>query len=276
MTGAGVRSVLPGDNVVLHWRKGKGIESQVPTYTIDGGKVNAGWITTFNEWGIISENRLTVIPKDIDLQIAALFGCAVTTGFGVIVNNVRVRIGESLVIFGAGGVGLNIVQAARLAGAHPIIAVDLYDNRLDLARRMGATHVINSQTLDAEKEILGALSGRPLDCFIDNTGNPASIQLGYRITGPKGRVGLVGVPRKGDDITIYSLPLHFGKILTGSHGGEAMPTEDIPRYISLLLAGRLSLSELITNVYQLSDINLAIDDMRNGRTAGRTLVDLGE
>jgi len=135
--GPGVRHVGPADKVVLHWRKGIGIESPTPAYTWNGSKVNAGWLTTFNEYSVVSENRLTRIPPDSDMEVAALFGCAVTTGFGVVQNSAKLRIGESVVVFGAGGVGLNIVQAAALISAYPIIAVDLYDNRLELARRMG-------------------------------------------------------------------------------------------------------------------------------------------
>ena len=147
------RTVKVGDKVVLHWRKGTGIEAQPPVYMWNGRKVNAGWITTFNEYGIISENRMTTIPSDTDEGIAALFGCAVTTGFGVVVNNAHATIGESIVVFGAGGVGLNIVQAAAMVSAYPIIAVDLYDNKLELARSMGATHTINSKSQDAREAI---------------------------------------------------------------------------------------------------------------------------
>ena len=142
-TGPGVRHVKSGDKVVLHWRKGLGIEPVPPKYKWDGKVVNAGWVTTFNEYAIVAENRITPIPANSDMPVAALFGCAVTTGFGVAVNNAKVKIGDSVVVFGAGGVGLNIVQAAAMMSAHPLIAIDLHDNRLELARTMGATHLIN-------------------------------------------------------------------------------------------------------------------------------------
>ena len=271
-TGPGVRQVNPGDKVVLHWRKGPGIESPVPSYTWNGRKVNAGWVTSFNEHAVVSENRVTKIPDDSDLEVAALFGCAVTTGFGVVQNNAKVRIGESVAVFGAGGVGLNIVQAASLVSAYPLIAVDLYDNRLELARKMGATHLINAKNEDAGVRILEIAGNAGLDHFIDNTGQPSIIQLGYGLTGPKGRVTLVGVPRKGNDIAIYSLPLHFGKVLSGSHGGEALPEQDIPRFHALFKAGRIRLRETITAAYRLEDINTAILKMRDGSVAGRCLV----
>jgi S-(hydroxymethyl)glutathione dehydrogenase / alcohol dehydrogenase len=270
--GPGVRQVKPGDKVVLHWRKGLGIESPTPAYFWNGRKANAGWITTFNEFAIVSENRVTAIPADSDMCTAALFGCAVTTGFGVVVNNAKLRIGESVVVYGAGGVGLNIIQAANLAGAYPIIAVDLHDNRLSLASTLGATHGINGSREDAEAAIRRIVGTEGLDSFIDNTGVPGIIEMGYRITKPQGRVTLVGVPRKGNDISVYSLPLHFGKLLSGSHGGEAAPHEDIPRYMKLARAGRIALSALITATYPLEDINRAIDEVRSGRATGRCLV----
>lgn len=270
--GAGVRHVKVSDKVVLHWRKSIGIESDLPHYTWQDKKVNAGWVTTFNEYAIVSENRLTVIPEDSDLEVAALFGCAVTTGFGVVVNNAKLKIGESVVIFGAGGIGLNIVQAAALTSAYPIIAVDLHPERLQLAQQMGATHIINSNTHEPEKEIKRIVGHLGLDCFIDNTGQPEIIKLGYEITHSQGRVTLVGVPRKGKDISIYSLPLHFGKNISGSHGGEAIPHVDIPRYHSLFKNGLIKLKELITASYTLEELNQAIVDIKNGKVQGRCMI----
>lgn len=271
-TGPGVKHVNAGDTVVLHWRKGLGIEGAPPTYQWRGSKLNAGWVTTFNEYAIVAENRMTAIPTDSDLEVAALFGCAVTTGFGVVENNAKVRIGESVVVFGAGGVGLNIVQAAALVGAHPVVAVDLFDNRLALAKEMGATHLINSKKQDAREAIERIVGLQGVDAFIDNTGQPAIIELGYQLTKPQGRVTLVGVPRMGNNINIYSLPLHFGKELSGSHGGDAIPHKDIPRYLALYRAQRIKLRELLTERFSLDDINVAIDNMRSGKISGRCLI----
>jgi len=273
-TGPGVKHVKAGDTVVLHWRKGLGIEVAPPSYKWRGQQLNAGHVATFNEYAIVAENRVTPIPAGSDMEVAALFGCAVTTGFGVIENNAKVRIGEAVVVFGAGGVGLNIVQAASLVGAYPIIAVDLYDNRLALAKEMGATHLINSKEQDAKVIISEIVGAQGVDVFIDNTGQPSIIELGYEMTKPQGRVVLVGVPKKGNNINIYSLPLHFGKGLFGSHGGEAVPNLDIPRYMTMLNAGRIKLSELITARLPLQDINVAIDDMRTGKMSGRCLISM--
>jgi len=270
--GAGVKHAKPGDKVVLHWRKGPGIEAEPARYTWDGRRVNAGWVTTFNTHAIVSENRLTPIPADSDLEVAALFGCAVTTGFGVVLNNARLGIGESIVVFGAGGVGLSIVQAAALVSAFPIVAVDLHDNKLSLARQLGATHLVNAEREDAGRAIAGAVGASGLDVFIDNTGNPDVIALGYKLTKPQGRVVLVGVPRQGRDVTLHSLPLHFGKRLSGSHGGEAQPERDIPRYHQLYRAGRLPLASLITDRFALDQVNEAIAAMRAGHITGRCLL----
>jgi S-(hydroxymethyl)glutathione dehydrogenase/alcohol dehydrogenase len=272
--GPGVRQVKPEDVVVLHWRKGLGIEAVPPTYGWQGRTVNAGWVTTFNEYAIVSENRCTPIPPDSDLQVAALFGCAVTTGFGVVENNAKVRMGESVVVFGAGGIGLNMVQAAALVTAYPIIAVDLHEGRLNLAAMMGATHLINSSQTDARSEITQIVGEAGLDVFIDNTGQPSIIEMGYALTKAQGRVVLVGVPRKGKEINIYSLPLHFGKVLTGSHGGDGAPHLDIPRYHNLFRLERIKLRELITDQFGLEQINEAIGQMRGGDLKGRCLVDL--
>src|SRR6266852_3399107 len=124
-TGPGVTHVKPGDLVVLHWRPSQGIQSPPPTYRWRGAKLNAGWVTTFNDYAVVSENRMTVIPPGYNLRDAPLLCCAVTTAAGVINNDANVKIGESVVIFGVGGVGLNVVQLAGLAGAYPIVAIDL-------------------------------------------------------------------------------------------------------------------------------------------------------
>jgi S-(hydroxymethyl)glutathione dehydrogenase/alcohol dehydrogenase len=273
--GEGVRRVKPGDRVVLHWRKGAGLESVAPVYDSPIGRVNAGWVTTFNEYALVSENRVTAIPADFDPEIAALFGCAVTTGFGVVTNNARLAIGESIAIFGAGGIGLNIVQGAALAGGYPVIALDRFDNRLELARSLGATHTINVTKADAAEEIKKIVGHDGVDVAVDNTGNVEVIALASRITNARGRTVLVGVPPKDSTASISTLPLHFEKQLTGSHGGECRPEIDIPRYVRLVREGRLQLASLIGKRYPLADINDAIDDMKSGRLAGRAIVRLG-
>jgi len=270
--GEGVRTVKSGDRVVLHWRKGAGLESVTPVYGSSIGPVNAGWVTTFNDHAIVSENRVTPIPSDFDPEAAALFGCAITTAFGVITNNARLAIGESLAVFGAGGIGLSIIQAAALAGAHPVIAIDMFDNRLELARSLGATHTINTRTADVATEIERIVGAAGVDVAIDNTGNVDVIALASRLTNARGRTVLVGVPPKGATASISTLPLHFEKRLVGSHGGECRPDVDIPRYVRLVRDGRLSLAGVVGRRYGLEQINDAIADMTSGRLAGRAII----
>ena len=270
--GPGVRMVSPGDSVVLHWRPGAGIQSDVPLYKWRGKPLNAGWVTTFNQHAVVSENRCTKVPDNTEPDTAALFGCAVTTGFGVVENNAKVKLGESVVVFGAGGIGLNIVQAASLVSAWPIIAVDHFDSRLKLANQIGASHCINSSKDDAATAIQKALGEQLLDVFIDNTGVPEVIELGYKLSHRKGRVILVGVPRKSNNVNLYSLPLHFGKQLIGSEGGGCLPQYDIPRYLRLEHQGKLQLQRLVSAHYPLEEINTAISAMRDGATAGRVMI----
>ncbi len=261
--GRGVARVKPGDRVVMHWRQAAGIQSETPAYTWNERKVNAGWVTTFNDYAVVAENRLTPIAADFDLKLAPLFGCAVTTAMGVVNHDAQVKIGQSVVVFGVGGVGLNIAQAAAMVSAYPIVAIDLFDAKLEMAKRFGATHCINSShvgDLGAEIRKIAGIEGA--DVVVDTTGNSRVIEQAYELTHADGKTILVGVPKKGDNISIYSLPLHFRKVLRGSHGGGAEPHVDIPRYMRLMQAGRLNLSGLVTHEFKLESINEAIAVMK--------------
>jgi S-(hydroxymethyl)glutathione dehydrogenase/alcohol dehydrogenase len=269
--GEGVRFVKPGDHVVMHWRPGNGIQSANPTYDWDGKKVNAGSVTTFNSHAIVSENRLTPIPKWFDLRLAPLLGCAVTTAFGAIGNDAQVKIGESIVIFGVGGVGLAAVIAARLTTANPIIAIDLDQKKLDVAQSLGATHVIDARQLDAVEVVRNLLGDEGADVVIETTGVRSVIETAYNICSPIGRTVLVGVPDPKDPASIPTLPLHFGKKLIGSHGGSSEPHIDIPRLIRLVEQGKLDLSTIPLTERPLSEINEAISDLRAG-VPGRQLI----
>ncbi len=270
--GPGVKTVKKGDTVVMHWRPSDGIQAETASYQWNGRKVNSGWVTTFSEYSIVSENRLTVIPSDFDLKLAPLFGCALTTAMGVINNDAQVKVGQSVVVFGVGGVGLNIVQAADMVSAYPIIGIDIIERKLEMAKRFGANYVFNSgNNADLASEVRKIVGSAGADVVIETTGNPRVIELAYDLTHPDGKTILVGVPRKGDNISIYTLPIHFNKVIKGSHGGSALPHIDIPRYIRLVQAGKLKLDGLITHEFKLDDINEAIETVKSGK-AGRVLV----
>lgn len=270
--GPGVKTVKPRDRVVMHWRPSHGLQSDTPAYRWGARTVNAGWVTTFNDHAVISENRLTVIPDDFDLKLAPLFGCAVTTAMGIVNNDAQVKIGQSVVIFGVGGVGLNVAQAAAMASAYPIIGVDILDAKGTLARQWGVTHFLNSQqNARVKEEILRLVGPQGADVVIDTSGNTRVIELAYELTHPQGKTILVGVVRKCDNISFHPTALHYGKVLTGSHGGNCVPQVDIPRFIRLYNAGRLKLTGLVTHEFPLAQINEALDVVRSG-VAGRVLI----
>jgi len=274
--GEGVKTVKNNDHVVMHWMPGNGLQSETPNYLWKDKPLNAGFVTTFNEYAIVSENRLTKIPKTFDLKLAPLFGCAVTTGLGVINNKAKVKIGDSVVIVGAGGVGLSMIQGAFMVSAYPIIAVDLYDEKLKLSQEMGATHIINTSNLDFKTEVKKILGNSKIDVAIDNTGNTDIIEMLYEISSSNANFILAGVPRIGENISIYTLPLHFGKTITGTKGGECEPHIDILKYIRLFNAKKLKLKEMITDFFSLSDINTAIDQMKTGNIVGRCLINISD
>ncbi len=272
--GTGVKRVKAGQRVVLHWRKAAGLEGPPASYHCEKlGKVNSGCVTTFSEYSVVSENRLTPISSQVAPRVAALMGCAVTTGAGVINRDANVQLGESLLIFGAGGVGLSVLQAGRLAGALPITVVDRFRNRLDLAESLGADRVIDSSAESDIEELLRSQGG--YDVIVEGTGHVPFIEMAYRLSSAQGRTVLVGVPRAGEKAEIFTLPLHFGKVLRGSHGGDSQPDKDIPRYLKLYEAGRLDLQSLVTATYPFAEINQALDDMRSGAVAGRVVLDMG-
>ena len=269
-TGEGVTTVKTGDHVVLHWRKSKGIQSNTPKYLWNDKIVNAGWVTTFNEKAIISENRLTVIPKEADLKTAALYGCAITSGFGAVNNDAKVQIGQSVLIFGLGGMGLSIAYASSLVSAYPIIGIDIHQEKLDLAKKFGVTHTFTSINKDNLKNML---NNKGPDITFETTGISSLMEKAYQISPDDRKIIFVGVPT--DKIKIYTLPLAFEKSLLVSSGGDCIPDLDIPRYIRMELNKKLNLKNFITHEFDLSQINDAIYLFRTGK-AGRIILKLNK
>ena len=262
--GPEVREVKPGDRVVLHWRPGRGIEARPPVYKWNGKQVHAGFVTTFNRLGVISENRLTVVPPDTDYEVCCLLADTLTTGFGVINNDAKVKIGEAVVIIGCGGIGLGTVLGAKLAGAYPIIAVDIQDHKLQVATKFGATHSVNSAKEDFAEAILRILSQARPDVIVDGTGNPQVLEKAFGLVSPVGRCIGMGVMPHDRKIAINTLPLHLGKTLRGSHGGESLPADDIPRLVRMMQVGVFDPRGFVSHRVTLPEVNDAIAQMRSG------------
>jgi S-(hydroxymethyl)glutathione dehydrogenase/alcohol dehydrogenase len=273
--GPGVTKVKPGDRVVMHWVKGSGIDSRPPRFDYKGKVLSAGWVTTFSEYTIASENRLTPAPQGAPGDVLALLGCAVTTGLGIVFHNARLLPGQSIAVFGVGGVGLNVVQGADLVNAYPIVALDRSDAKLEFARQFGATHTVNVDKVDPGAALAELSAGRGFDAVVDTTGINAVRETAYDATGQKaGTTILCGVPFAADRLSIDSFPLHMGRRIIGSHGGDTVPDLDIPRYFKLYTLGKLRLDELITNRFKLPEINQAVETVRAGQVCGRCLIEM--
>jgi S-(hydroxymethyl)glutathione dehydrogenase/alcohol dehydrogenase len=262
-TGPEVKHVLPGDRVVCHWRPGAGIDAGGSVYKWEGKPTNAGPITTFQGLSVISENRLTRVPPETDNELCCLLADTLTTGFGVVTRDARLEIGESAVVIGVGGIGLGTVLGAHLAGACPIIAVDLHDHKLAKAREFGATHAIHAGREDMVARVREILGGTA-DAVFDGTGNPEVIQSAWSVTSPKGRVVLVGVMPSDRTLSLNTLPLHYGKRLIGSEGGSSRPAMDIPKIIRLLRQKNIPIKNAISHRRSLDQIHAAILEMRSG------------
>lgn len=262
--GPDVTHVATGDRVVCHWRPGAGIDSGGSVYKWGGRDVNAGPITTFQKHAVISENRLTKVPGDTGFELCCLLADTLTTGFGIISNDAKVKAGESVVIFGVGGIGLGVVLGAKLAGANPVIGVDLHDHKLAKAAEYGLTHQINASrenAADCVKEILGGLA----DVTIDGTGNPKVIETAYDLAKLRGgRCILFGVMPIDQRVSIHTLPLHFGRILTGSEGGQSRPDKDIHKILRVLAESNIDWRGFISHRGSLADLDQIIGQMRSG------------
>jgi len=271
--GPGVRYVSPGDHVVMHWRKGQGIDAVPAKYTTffstDGERevVGAGPVSTFSEYAIVSENRLTKIPNDVPFDIASLFGCAVTTGFGIINNEAKLKIGQDILVIGAGGVGLNVIYAANIAGANEVIVCDNSKDKLVFSTGFGITGV-SKDLFDLE------FNNTFFDVVVDCIGISSLIDRGLRRVKPGGKLVLVGQTVKDRCVSFSDFSQHYkGKTILDSQGGLTNPTEDIPRYIQMYDNGKLKkLYNIITDRYPLSEINTAFDRVKAGKVMGRCLI----
>lgn len=271
--GSSVKHVSKGDKVVLHWRPGVGIESGFPKYTRqDGSAVGGGLVTTFSNYAVVSENRVTKIRDDVSYEIAALMGCCVTTGLGLINNEARLKIGESIAVLGCGGVGLSVIQGARMVSGNPIIAIDISDDKLRLANSCGASHMINSTDSNVCLEI------EKVDVFVDTTGDAECVETAYKMTKDGGKTIMVGQPNPGESFVFHNALQHFGgKTLIDSTGGKTDPSKDISRYLELHKNGMFNPEKLIYSSrgefsFGLNEINSVISMLRSGSILGRAII----
>ena len=271
-TGPGVGKVKPGDRVVLSWIKGSGADVPSTVYGSAEGSINSGAMSTFMLQTVTCENRVTRIPDDVPLREGALLGCAFPTGAGVVFNTAQVAEGNSVAIFGVGGIGLSAVLAAALADASQVIAVDVLDHKLELARRAGATHVVNARTQDPLASILEVTHGRGVDYSIEAAGKQSSMALAFRCVRENGGLCVIaGNLPFGEMLSLDPMELIRGKRIVGTWGGETVPDRDIPRYAELCLAGKLRAEQLVTHEYSLDDVNRGLEDLEAGGV-GRGLI----
>ena len=266
--GPGVTTVKEGDKVVMHWRPGSGIESEFPKYHLGEKIISSGKCTTLSEFSIVSENRLTKVPHDTPTVLAAMLGCSLTSAMGIIDNECNLKFGESVAVIGCGGVGLNLIQAAKMKNAYPVYGVDINDKMFDLTHQIG----VDIFTCDLE------FIPHKVDVILDTTGVPEVISKAFDKLAPSGRLIMVGQPAPGTDLNIFN-PLSMfdgqGKSIRASQGGGTKPDEDIPRYIKLANRDMLDFNTLHTDTFALDNINDAFDLLKTGN-AGRIIIKIGE
>jgi NDMA-dependent alcohol dehydrogenase len=282
--GPGVTSVKPGDPVVvsllvscgkcLYCRTGRShmcsaawpLDTESRIHNKQGKSLAQAMKTgTFSEYTVVDQSQVVKVPKDMPLDRAALLACGVITGFGAVVNRARVKVRESCVIIGVGGVGLNSIQGAAISGAYPVIAVDILDKKLEAAKRFGATHTVNSKKVDADKAVKELTGGTGADYVFVTVGNVKAIEQGFAMSGPRGMTVIIGLPKFTDILSLD--PFAFIKderMLTGSYMGTTQLQTEIPRLIELYKTGTLKLDELISSRYPLEKINEAIESVEKG------------
>lgn len=291
--GKGVRHVQPGDHVVLNWvpacRECYFCRNNRPDLcdsaqraavmgTLSDGTTrfflnekplhHFSATGTFAEYTVVSAASVIPIERDIPFHCAALIGCSVLSGVGAVIHTAQVEPGSSVAVIGTGGVGLNIIQGARLVGAEKIIAVDIEKGKEQMARQFGATHFVHAANEDVVTKVVQLSGGLGVDYAFEAIGRPETIQQAYHCLRKGGTAVVVGLAPASAEVTInaFSLPQQ-AKTLTGCYYGQGQPERDIPKLLSLYRAGLLKLEPLISKTYRLDEINQGFQDMAEGRIA---------
>ncbi|MET8766957.1 Zn-dependent alcohol dehydrogenase [Streptomyces sp. NPDC004658] len=288
--GEGVTHVSPGSPVVLNWAPSCGrchacalgevwlcanaLNGAADVYarTADGTDLHPGLnVAAFAEETVVAASCVLPLPDGVPLVDAALLGCAVLTGYGAVHHSARVRSGETVAVFGVGGVGLATLQSARIAGASRIIAVDVSPEKEELARAAGATdYVLASE--NTPREIRGLTGKQGVDVSVECVGRAVSIRAAWESTRRGGRTTVVGIGGKDQQVTFNALELfHWGRTLSGCVYGDSDPSRDVPLLAEHVREGRLDLSLLVTDRITLEDIPKAFENMLAGK-GGRAVV----
>jgi Zn-dependent alcohol dehydrogenase len=284
-----VKHVKEGDRVITTWVDRDNATTDQPLvmhalneraqYTADWrGKEVMHSAATWAEYALAQERVVLPLPDDVPTDVTSIIGCAVMTGAGAIVNTLQVRPGQSVAVIGAGGIGLCAISAAAIVDAHPVIAVDVSEQKLQFARRFGATHVINSKEADAVQAIKN-LTGGGADFAIDAVGLPQTqeqilraVRPGYSGMNRGGTALLVGITPP-DAKAILDTSLFSGnRSFTRTSGGDCKPERDFPIFVRWFREGKLKLNNLVTHRYRLEQINEAVDDLEHGRILGRGIL----
>ena len=228
--------------------------------------------SVFAEYATVSRRSVVKIDPELPLDEAALFGCAVLTGVGAVVNTAQVRAGASVAVIGLGGVGLASLLGARAAGARHIVAVDLSDAKLDLAKSLGATHTFNAGNADTQEQIRELTSGG-VEYAFELAGSVRALELAYKITRRGGTTVTAGLPPPTATFALPAVNLVAEeRTLKGSYIGTCVPSRDIPRYIELYRQGRLPVDRLMSGKLKLEDINLGFDLLHEGKAVRQVVV----
>ena len=223
-------------------------------------------VSAFAERAVVSRRSLVRIDRDLPFDHAALFGCAVLTGVGAVVNTAQIKAGQSVAVIGLGGVGLASLLGAVAAGASQIVAVDLVEEKRELARQLGATLAVDPRDADAVDKVKDATRGG-VDAAVEVAGSVRALDFAYRITRRGGTTVTGGLANPAENLAIQQVSLVAEeRTLKGSYIGSCVPSRDIPRYIELFRAGRLPVDRLLTGEGTLDDINEALDALADGRT----------
>lgn len=229
-------------------------------------------VSAFANYAVVSRRSLVKIDPSLPFDEAALFGCAVLTGVGAVVNTAKMTPGMTAAVVGLGGVGMNSVLAAVLSGARVVIAIDLFDDKLELARSLGATHAVNARAPDAVEQVRAA-SGGGVDFAFEMAGSVQAMELAYRVTRRGGTTVTAGLPHPDHRWPLQHVNLTAEeRTVKGSYVGSCVPLRDIPRYIALYREGKLPVDRLMSDRLKLEDINVGFDRLASGRVVRQVVM----